>query len=102
MGSARHPRGSRPAHCAVPPLGDLRFAPPVSARAGGQCWGPATYNASEFGPYCVQSGQFLVAGQEDCLFLNVWTPWTNGAPLGVAAGPLPVMVFSYGGDLTGM
>ncbi|KAA0166861.1 hypothetical protein FNF31_01236 [Cafeteria roenbergensis] len=82
---------------AMPPLGDLRFAKTVSLREGGGCWAPSVWNASKFGDDCMQSGQFNQGGAEDCLFINTWIPsW--GSQEGGAGRP--VMVYSYGGDLT--
>lgn len=78
---------------AASPAGELRLRPPVPPeRAAG------VVEAGEFGPGAPQAG--LVPGSgipgdpdtwdEDCLFLNVWTP---------AAAPArrPVMVFVHGG-----
>ena len=82
---------------AAPPTGERRWASPVSRKAAGLCWGPnKVYDAQEFGPFCVQSGQFQQDGEENCLFLNVWQPNYNQA----AEELLPVMVYLYGGDLT--
>jgi para-nitrobenzyl esterase len=95
----------------APPTGALRFLPPQKPKR----W-TATKHAQEFGPPAMQmpSG---TAGEEpktdlakslqsvyptlaewkenseDCLFLNVWTPF--GAP--GAAGKRPVMVWLHGG-----
>ncbi|KAI0251022.1 Alpha/Beta hydrolase protein [Lactifluus subvellereus] len=80
------------------PAGDLRWEPPV-AFVSSDAW-----NATSFGPSCVQQIQFqgqalteqlydtpAPTEDEDCLFLNVWAP----APL---LGPLkPVIVWFYGG-----
>jgi carboxylesterase type B len=35
---------------------------------------------------------------EDCLFLNVWTPYSSLAPEAKERQPLPVMVFFHGGS----
>ena len=54
------------------------------------------YNATEFGPRCPQGGGADIATadvDEDCLYLNVWTPTIT--PNG--GGTLPVMVFIHGG-----
>ncbi|KWT93340.1 carboxylesterase/lipase family protein [Candidatus Magnetominusculus xianensis] len=65
--------------------GSNRWAAPVQK----QTWN-GTFAATEFGPYCPQSGQTNIS--EDCLSLNVWTPVSPSA-----SGSLPVMVFIYGG-----
>lgn len=59
---------------AKPPVGDLRFAPPVP----GESW-EDTLDAMDFGPACPQqeidpSDIMNWHIDEDCLTLNVWTP----------------------------
>jgi para-nitrobenzyl esterase len=77
---------------AAPPLGDLRWKPPVPAAK----W-KGVRQATEFGPRCMQSNVFGdmnfrdSGGSEDCLSLNVWTP------ANAASNKLPVMVWIYGG-----
>ncbi len=82
---------------ARPPLGDLRWRPPLPASrwAGGR-------DARAFGSACVQppqsptglySGGMALPVSEDCLTLNVWAP--------VRARKLPVMVWIHGGALVG-
>jgi len=73
---------------AAPPLGALRWRPP----------GPVTpwqtvLQATAFAGSCAQlaSIQGPASNNEDCLYLNVWTP--DPAP----AKPLPVMVWFHGG-----
>jgi para-nitrobenzyl esterase len=74
---------------AKPPVGDLRFAPPLDAEA----W-IGERDCTRFGSKCFQVSQF--AGpepqSEDCLTLNVWTPAGPGEDAG-----LPVYVFIHGG-----
>ncbi len=75
---------------AAPPLGDLRFQPPLPP----PCL-DATLNAGSFGPVCPQleggDGSFI--GDEDCLTLNVWTL----AALPAKGDVLPVLFFIHGG-----
>jgi para-nitrobenzyl esterase len=77
---------------AAPPVGDLRWKPPVPAEK----WS-GVRKATEFGAHCMQGKVFGdmnfrdAGGSEDCLTLNVWVPApTSGAKL-------PVMVWIYGG-----
>lgn len=74
---------------AEPPVGDLRWRPPIDP----QPW-VNELDVSSFSPVCPQwdSDAEVVIGEEDCLYLNVWTP--------ISATPgadLPVMVFVHGG-----
>lgn len=75
---------------AQPPLGQLRFAPPVPLVS----WnGPV--EATGFGPACPQpaiepSDIINSRIDEDCLTLNVWTPATDN-------GQRPVMFWIHGG-----
>lgn len=71
---------------AAPPVGDLRWRPPVTP-------GPwqGTRDASAYGDACVQPGADFPMS-EDCLTLNVWAP--TGAKKGK---PLPVMLWIHGG-----
>lgn len=77
---------------AMPPVGDLRWKPPVPAAK----W-TGVRKATEFGPHCMQGKVFDdmvfrdAGGSEDCLSLNVWVP---AKPSGAK---LPVMVWLYGG-----
>ncbi|WP_432979543.1 carboxylesterase/lipase family protein [Dactylosporangium sp. CA-233914] len=84
---------------AEPPVGPLRFAPPVAAAP----WA-APLDAGRFGPISIQDADPLfqavppternffhegaVTG-EDCLTLNVWSPDVHGAA--------PVLVWIHGG-----
>jgi len=70
---------------AAPPVGDLRWRTPQPVKA----W-QGELSADKFGPACMQTDN--VPKSEDCLTLNIWRP---AAP----AGPLPVMVWIYGGAL---
>jgi len=77
---------------AAPPIGDLRWKPPVPPAK----WA-GVRKAIEFGPHCMQGPVYEdmtfrdSGGSEDCLSLNVWTPAKN------AESKLPVMVWIYGG-----
>jgi len=70
---------------AKPPLGPLRWRAPQPV----DHW-DGIRDATKFGPECMQVDN--VPKSEDCLILNVWKPRDT-------AGPLPVMVWIYGGAL---
>jgi para-nitrobenzyl esterase len=77
---------------AAPPVGDLRWKPPVlPAKWAG------VRKATKFGSHCMQGpiyGDMTFrdsGGSEDCLSLNVWTPAKT------PDAKLPVMVWIYGG-----
>ncbi|KAF8646650.1 hypothetical protein AX16_007148 [Volvariella volvacea WC 439] len=73
---------------AEPPIGHYRLQPPVlktQLDAG-------VFNASDFGPVCLQPGLPLGLSSEDCLTINVLRP--AGIPHGTH---LPVMFWTYGG-----
>ena len=92
---------------AAPPVGSLRWRPSQTIYPR-----PGIHQAGDYGPPCPQTpGNFqyyrdiaeaigtdssLVADMrepdEDCLFLNVWTPAMRGGE------PLPVLVWIYGGS----
>jgi len=76
---------------AKPPVGALRWKPPVDPVA----W-TSVLATQAFRPACPQknfsqgSSTSTLAGDEDCLQLNLWTPAT-------ATPSLPVLVFIHGG-----
>ena len=78
---------------AVPPVGPLRWKPPMPAAK----WS-GVRPAQAFGPRCMQPSLyddmfFRDPGQsEDCLTLNIWTP-----PAAKPGSKLPVMFWIYGG-----
>ncbi|KAF2018790.1 alpha/beta-hydrolase [Aaosphaeria arxii CBS 175.79] len=80
---------------AQPPLGNLRFAPPLKAKPFG------SLDAKAFGPACLQTtnssypvDEFNIKGRfaEDCLSLSIWTPFGKSKP-----DKLPVFIFVHGG-----
>ncbi|MDB4891210.1 MAG: Carboxylesterase type [Gemmatimonadetes bacterium] len=77
---------------AAPPVGDLRWRPPMPAAH----WS-GTRAANRLGKNCVQDqiysdiDPFAAGISEDCLYLNVWTTDLNSATR------KPVMVWIYGG-----
>jgi para-nitrobenzyl esterase len=73
---------------AAPPLGTLRWRPPGPVTP----W-TTTLQATSFAGACAQLGsiQGPASDNEDCLYLNVWTP--DPAP----KKPLPVMLWFHGG-----
>ena len=73
---------------AEPPLGVLRFRPPVALKAA-----PGVQDATKFRAEAMQKAEAGVTRSEDCLYLNVWTP--------VGKGPFPVFVWIHGGGFTG-
>src|SRR5262245_53355247 len=71
---------------ALPPVGDLRWAPPQPLPR----WSDLR-TATAFGAVCPQDG--ATDDSEDCLFLNIWTPRAAVE----RQQRLPVMVFIHGG-----
>ncbi|KAJ7106522.1 esterase 1 [Mycena epipterygia] len=73
---------------AEPPIGSLRLKPPVLK----ECPERGFFNATAFGPGCLQTDLPLNAMSEDCLTINVLRP--AGTPRNAN---LPVMFWTYGG-----
>ncbi len=74
---------------AEPPLGPLRFRPPLKAKS----WA-GERDATRFAAAAMQTGGPPgLAKSEDCLYLNLWAPQGKG--------PFPVYVWIHGGGFTG-
>ncbi|XP_065209336.1 juvenile hormone esterase-like [Planococcus citri] len=71
---------------AEPPIGKLRFQNPIPAKP----W-KGTRDATILPPICLNHEYSKLHGQEDCLYLNVYTSKITNGTL------LPVMLFIYGG-----
>jgi para-nitrobenzyl esterase len=78
---------------AAPPVGNMRWRPPVPPEP----W-KEPCSMTEYGPICPQSeiGLSPIAGEmnEDCLSLNIWTPAED------QSDSLPVMVLLHGGGFS--
>ncbi|KAL3890269.1 hypothetical protein ACJMK2_002557 [Sinanodonta woodiana] len=78
------------------PVGTLRWTPPRPlSKDRGTCWS-GVLDGRQFGSSCYQisiSNPDTFIGNEDCLYLNVWTPTLN------KKAELPVMVWVHGGSL---
>ena len=73
---------------AKPPVSMKRWLPPEPCGKG-ECWN-GTFDATKFGEMCFQTDVMntsIVKGQEDYLFVNVWSPNLN------SKNKLPVLVF---------
>lgn len=80
---------------AQPPIGEGRFRPPRQHR------GWQLVQATDYGPACPQPVEYtgMTKGvrdmDEDCLYLNVYTPDTGGV-----SQPFPVMFYIHGGEFS--
>jgi carboxylesterase type B len=73
---------------AEPPVGNLRWKPPLPVTP----WAPKLLNATAPGNCCPQKSSMTNRQAEDCLYLNVFTP-ANASPTNLK----PVMVWIHGG-----
>ncbi|PSR80089.1 carboxylesterase [Coniella lustricola] len=81
---------------AAPPVGDLRWRPPVKPAP----WGTDVLNATSFSNQCIQTfsninqsiwTDMYLPVSEDCLYLNVWTSNLN------SSAKQPVYLWMHGG-----
>jgi para-nitrobenzyl esterase len=83
---------------AAPPVGARRWAPPAPVAAWAGELDALTFGPPPPQPHRVPLSDFawgpMPPGDEDCLYLNVWTP------RGGDGGPWPVLVFVIGGGFT--
>ena len=87
---------------AKPPIGELRWKAPQDTSA----WN-GTLEAIEFKSACFQGSSMIQgdsegkwSGNEDCLYLNVWTPQLTEDQLENNQEKLPVMMWIHGGGNT--
>ncbi len=73
---------------AEPPVGKLRFRPPVPLKSSS-----GVHDATKFAAEAMQKADAGIARSEDCLYLNLWAP--------AGKGPYPVFVWIHGGGFTG-
>ena len=78
---------------AEPPVGPLRFRPPVK-KAGWQ----GERDATRFAAAAMQPDDPAINKSEDCLYLNVWARESAAAKPGTG---MPVYVWIHGGGFTG-
>uniref|UniRef100_A0A8H7XNH5 Carboxylic ester hydrolase n=1 Tax=Psilocybe cubensis TaxID=181762 RepID=A0A8H7XNH5_PSICU len=76
---------------AQPPVGELRLKPPVLATV----LDTPTFNATKFGPSCLNTAFPKALVSEDCLQLNVFRP-TNVT----SNAKIPILFWIYGGKPT--
>ncbi|CAH8470165.1 unnamed protein product [Schistosoma turkestanicum] len=97
---------------AMPPIGELRFAPPKkhpgwtglrnATKLPATCWQYIFGGFDAVNP----AGKMWINNtemNEDCLYMNIWTPkstTTTAAPGAVNNQRFPVMVWIYGGGFT--
>ncbi|KAK7086771.1 Carboxylesterase 5A [Halocaridina rubra] len=76
---------------AEPPILELRFKDPVAVRPWyGKRGGKMPPPCPQYSIQAFMKGNIQIIGQEDCLYLNVYTPMPS-------TSDLPVMVFIHGG-----
>ena len=81
---------------AAPPVGKLRWLPAQPHQRWTQ-----VLDATKYGPICMQTTYQPYSGpanmNEDCLYLNIFTPDLDSHDSGRGRGKLPVIVYIHGG-----
>ena len=80
---------------AEPPIKTLRFRDPMAKKN----WS-GTRNATEAPQQCVQYAADVLAGSEDCLYLNIYTPNLPDKDHSGSRHLMPVMFWIHGGGFT--
>lgn len=77
------------------PTGDLRWRAPRPVKPWNDVREAVAFAPDCYGSSRLREGSLAPGVSEDCLYLNIWTPRNPGD------GPLPVMVWVYGGGFVG-
>eukprot|EP01084_Bolivina_argentea_P173585 300677_1 len=76
----------------VSPVGPLRFRPSLLNESW---YNKTTYNATKYGPKCIQPHTNTSQMSENCLYLNIWTTY-KAFDSSTELDKLPVMFWIHG------